>query len=80
MQNYNSIYILLIICCISISEVYMLRRHMHKHDIDETPLEINHGDYKLGELLSLRTDDVITERDRVMDIRKGDHLTIDSDH
>ncbi|MCP9265459.1 hypothetical protein DINM_020767 [Dirofilaria immitis] len=61
-----------------ISEVYMLRRHMHKHDIDETPLEINHGDYKLGELLSLRTDDVITERDRVMDIRKGDHLTIDS--
>ncbi|VDN93541.1 unnamed protein product [Brugia pahangi] len=62
-----------------ISEVYMLRRHMHNHDVDEIPLEINHDDYKLGKLLSLRTDDMITERDSVINIRKGDHLTLNSD-
>ncbi|KAK6111471.1 hypothetical protein QQG55_43780 [Brugia pahangi] len=71
--------IITVIYCISISEVYMLRRHMHNHDVDEIPLEINHDDYKLGKLLSLRTDDMITERDSVINIRKGDHLTLNSD-
>uniref|UniRef100_A0A2K6VZX2 Uncharacterized protein n=1 Tax=Onchocerca volvulus TaxID=6282 RepID=A0A2K6VZX2_ONCVO len=80
MRNCNNIYLIFIICCISISEVKMSRRHMHNHDTDETPLHIDQNDHKLGDLLSLRTDDMITERDKVMDIRKGDHLTIDSDN
>uniref|UniRef100_A0AAF5PIW6 Uncharacterized protein n=1 Tax=Wuchereria bancrofti TaxID=6293 RepID=A0AAF5PIW6_WUCBA len=71
--------IIIVICCISISEVYMLRRHMHNHDVDETPLEINHDDHKLGKLLSLRTDDMISEKDSVINIRKGDHLTLNSE-
>ncbi|EFO13286.1 hypothetical protein LOAG_15244 [Loa loa] len=59
--------------------VHTLRRHMHNHDADETPFEITHDDHKLGTHLSLRTDDMITERDIVMNIRKGEHLTINSD-
>uniref|UniRef100_A0A0R3S5E3 AXH domain-containing protein n=1 Tax=Elaeophora elaphi TaxID=1147741 RepID=A0A0R3S5E3_9BILA len=62
-----------------IFEVYTLQRHMHNHDVDQTPLQINHDDHTLGKLLSLRTDDIISERDSVINIRKGERLTINSD-
>ncbi|KAL3983086.1 hypothetical protein ACH3XW_49765 [Acanthocheilonema viteae] len=78
-MRYTNIRLIFIICCIIVSEMHALRRHMHNHDVDETPLQINYSDFKLGKLLSLRTDDMITEGDSVTSIRKGQKLTIDSD-
>ncbi|VDK87307.1 unnamed protein product [Litomosoides sigmodontis] len=75
---YTNIHLIFIVLFVSISEIHALRRHMHNHDADETPQQISRADHALGKLLSLRTDDMISERDSVIDIRKGDRLTLKS--
>lgn len=58
--------------------MYPLGRYVHSHEMDETPMEIKQDDHQLGETLTLRTDDEVSDRDSVRDIRKGDHITLNS--